>query len=171
MTACWTKPRCAQFLWKNRVTWLRMLMEPSRALLRIHTSFAHFKHLYIAWVAEAGSFHCGIVGNCRRLSTCVYSFQLSAVFHMFIFQHVKWKRRCTKLEEQEVTLFSPNCHKFINRYHINNNDTLYKTEQTLTVKTNVYVIWSLHGKKWTMSPAISPNRLAGSYELLVWAST
>lgn len=44
--------------------------------------FCTFKHLHNGWVAEVGSFRCGIVGNCRRLSACVYSFQLSAVFHI-----------------------------------------------------------------------------------------
>lgn len=45
--------------------------------------FSTLKHLHNAWVAEAISFHCGIVANCRRLSACVFSFQLSSVFHMF----------------------------------------------------------------------------------------
>jgi hypothetical protein len=54
-------------------------MDPSRSLFQIHTSFAH---LHNAWVAEAVSFCGGVVGNCQRLSACVYSFQLLAVFRI-----------------------------------------------------------------------------------------
>lgn len=52
----WVIPRCAHFVWKNKVIFTRVVIDSSPPALKRHI-FLDIKHLYTAWVADAAGFH------------------------------------------------------------------------------------------------------------------
>ena len=80
IAARWTKPLCSNFLWGKRVTWTRTFIDPPHHLpaLQIHT-FLVSQHLQSIWIADAASFHGGLVSSRLRSSGCIPTFQRSTI--------------------------------------------------------------------------------------------
>ena len=64
ITTCWAKPRHANFLGGNRVTWTRTLMDPHPPTLR---KFLDIQRVHSACVANAAGYCGGWVSNRPRL--------------------------------------------------------------------------------------------------------